>query len=72
MPVFGPISRADLVKGLRVLGFEGPFAGSKHQFMIRDTMRLRIPNPHEGDVSRDLLHRILKQGNISKVEWEQV
>ena len=27
MPPFGPISRANLIRGLRTLGFEGPYPG---------------------------------------------
>lgn len=35
MPRFGAISRADLIRYLRRLGFEGPISVSKHQFMRR-------------------------------------
>ena len=35
MPRFGPIKRKDLIGYLRQLGFEGPYAGAKHQIMIR-------------------------------------
>lgn len=30
-----PVTRLALVRRLRRLGFEGPFAGAKHQFMLR-------------------------------------
>ena len=33
MPVFGPISRRELIRALQKAGFEGPFSGGKHQFM---------------------------------------
>ena len=46
MPPFGPISRRDLVRNLHRLGFEGPYSGGKHQFMVRGEVTLRIPNPH--------------------------
>jgi len=44
MPRLGPIKRNDLVSHLRRLGFDGPYAGGKHQFMIREavTSRSRI------------------------------
>lgn len=71
-PPFGPVSRPDLVRALRATGFSGPFAGKKHQFMVRGTLRLRIPNPHRGDVSADLLARILRQAGISREEWERL
>jgi hypothetical protein len=36
MPTFGPIKRADLVYYLRQLGFDGPYSGKRHQFMLRE------------------------------------
>ena len=35
MPAFGPIKRSDLIRNLRKLGFEGPYTGGKHQYMVR-------------------------------------
>ncbi len=70
MPPFGPVSRDQHVAYLRRLGFDGPYAGGKHQYMVRDRLRLRIPNPHYGDIGRDLLARILRQAGISRDEWE--
>lgn len=71
MPPFGPVSRAELVRVLRSLGFEGPYSGGRHQFMLRGDVTLRIPNPHHGDIGRDLLARILRQGQIDRAEWEK-
>jgi predicted RNA binding protein YcfA (HicA-like mRNA interferase family) len=39
--------------------------------MIKKSIRLVIPNPHKGDISKDLLSRILKQANISREDWEK-
>jgi predicted RNA binding protein YcfA (HicA-like mRNA interferase family) len=72
MPSFGPISRQDLIRNLRRLGFDGPHTGKKHQQMIRGSLRIRIPNPHSGDISRELLARILRQAGISRDEWEKL
>ncbi len=72
MPSFGPLKRADLIRALRRAGFEGPYSGGKHQFMVRDELRLVIPNPHSGEIGRDLLSRILRQADISREEWEQL
>lgn len=30
-----------------------------------------IPNPHRGDIGRDLLAKVLDQAGISKEEWEK-
>lgn len=72
MPRFGPISRDQLVASLRRLGFDGPYAGGKHQYMVRDSLRVRIPNPHQGDIGRELLAKILKQAGIARDDWESV
>ena len=44
MGALKPISWRDLVRRLREHGFEGPYSGGKHLFMIRGTRRLTIPN----------------------------
>lgn len=44
MPVFGPIKRADLIKFLRKCGFDGPYSGGKHLFMVKGDRTLTIPN----------------------------
>ena len=72
MPHVGPIKRKDLIYYLRLSGFDGPYSGGKHQFMIRESITVRIPNPHQGDISEDLLVRILKQARISRREWEKL
>jgi len=53
MPAIGPISRRNLVRHLRQLGFQGPFPGGRHSYMDNGTVTLVIPNPHRGDISRD-------------------
>lgn len=69
MPLFGPIKRLDLIRCLRRLGFEGPYSGGKHQFMIKGDVTLRLPNPHRSDIGKELLARILRQARISRDEW---
>ena len=72
MPRFGPIKRAELLKYLKILGFDGPYSGGKHQFVIRDMLRLRLPNPHQDDVGKELLSRILKQAGVDRDTWEKL
>ncbi|MCI0693140.1 type II toxin-antitoxin system HicA family toxin [candidate division KSB1 bacterium] len=72
MPIFGPIKRKDLIHYLRELGFDGPYAGGKHQYMVKGEIKLTVPNPHQSDIGRDLLARILRQGSIDKSEWEKL
>jgi predicted RNA binding protein YcfA (HicA-like mRNA interferase family) len=64
-----PVTWTDLVKGLRKFGFDGPFQGGKHPYMVKDELVLTLPNPHRTEISVDLLSRILKQAKIPKEEW---
>lgn len=64
-----PIARRDLIQRLRELGFDGPYVGGSHEFMLRGTRRLILPNPHRGDISADLLARLFRQGGITRQEW---
>ncbi len=54
MPPFGPVGRQDLIQALRRLGLTGPLPGKRRQIMIRSIVRVRIPNPHQGDIGRGL------------------
>ena len=69
---FGPIKRRDLIRCLKQLGFDGPYAGGRHQFMAKGDLILRIPNPHQADIGKELLARILQQAGISREEWEKL
>jgi len=40
--------------------------------MKRDDLVLFIPNPHEGDIGKGFLKRILNNAGISKAEWEKL
>ena len=72
MPAFGPTSRKEMIRRLKELGFAGPYSGGKHQFMTKGHQTLRLPNPHQADIGRELLARILRQGEIDKAQWEQL
>jgi len=72
MPRFGPIKRRDLIACLRQLGFTGPFAGGKHQFMLKAEISLTLPNPHQSDIGPGLLSRILRQAGIDRADWERL
>ncbi|MGC8960587.1 MAG: type II toxin-antitoxin system HicA family toxin [Chloroflexia bacterium] len=71
MPPLHPVSRRDLIRRLRSLGFEGPYAGGRHEFMVRGDVRLILPNPHRGTIGVALLSRILRQAGVSLEEWER-
>lgn len=69
MPKISPVSHTELVKRLKGFGFEGPFSGGKHLYMVKGNLRLTIPNPHKQKISVDLLTRILRQAGIERNEW---
>jgi predicted RNA binding protein YcfA (HicA-like mRNA interferase family) len=54
------------------LGFTGPYSGGKHQFMIKDKLRLTIPNPHQSNIGINLLSKILQQASVTKEQWENI
>ncbi|RLE12593.1 type II toxin-antitoxin system HicA family toxin [Candidatus Aerophobetes bacterium] len=64
-----PVPWIELVKRLRKLGFEGPYQGGKHPYMVKGNLVLTIPNPHRKEIGVDLLARILKQAGITRKEW---
>ncbi len=64
-----PVTWKALVQKLQGMGFSGPFIGGKHHFMIKDELRLTIPNPHAGDISISLPSEILARGGISRADW---
>ncbi len=38
--------------------------------MERGTLTIRIPNPHQGDIGKEVLARILRQAGLSAIDWE--
>ena len=69
MARLGPLSWGELVRRLRELGFEGPYAGGRHPQMRRGELTLVLPNPHGGDIGVGLLVRILRQAGVTREEW---
>lgn len=65
------ISWRKLVKKFQRLGFEGPYSGGRHLFMVKGELKVHVPNPHGQDISKHLLSEILRQANISPKEWEK-
>ena len=70
MPPFGPIKRRELVACLRRLGYSGPYASGRHEFMLRGVISVTIPNPHGSDIGPNLLAKVLRQAGVTRVEWE--
>lgn len=66
------ISLRKLIQKFRKLEFDGPYSGGRHLFMVKGKLKIRIPNPHKGDISKHLLAEILRQAGISVKVWNSV
>jgi predicted RNA binding protein YcfA (HicA-like mRNA interferase family) len=44
MSRWAPCKRRDFIRRLRKIGFDGPFSGTRHQFMVHEQHRLAIPS----------------------------
>jgi len=40
--------------------------------MVRGTLKVHIPNPHNDDISPSLLAKVLRQAKVSRDEWESL
>ena len=69
MPKLGPISLGAFIVRMRKFGFAGPYQEGKHPYMIKGSITLTIPNPHEKEISQDLLVRLLRQSGITRSQW---
>ena len=65
-----PVSRREFIRRLLRLGFDGPFSGGRHEFLVRNEIRQILPNPHSGEISVALLTRLLAQAGVTRDEWE--
>jgi predicted RNA binding protein YcfA (HicA-like mRNA interferase family) len=66
------LSRRELIRRFRSLGFTGPIPGGRHQFMKKKTLKVRIPNPHKSDViDGSLVTEILRQAGIRIDQWKR-
>lgn len=71
-----PCRRREFIRRLRILGFDGPFSGARHQFLVYKENRLTIPSNEEYSVPqlKMMLHEaetILGRA-ISLQEWEKI
>ena len=66
------ISWRKLIQKFRKLGFDGPYSGGRHLFMVKGDLKVHIPNPHGNDISASLVSEILRQSGISKKDWNDI
>jgi len=67
-----PISRRELIRRFRSLGFTGPISGGRHEFVEKGELKVRIPNPHKsGNIDWSLVKEILRQAGIKTTDWDK-
>lgn len=76
MSQWQPCKRKSFIKRLIKLGFEGPYSGAKHQFMVYENHRMSVPSNSEYSVPQlkmmlsevaDIIER-----NVSAEEWAEL
>ena len=71
-----PCKRRDFIRRLKRLGFEGPFSGARHQFMVYGQHRLAIPSNAEYSVPqlRMLLQEVERiiGREVTVDEWQRL
>jgi hypothetical protein len=73
---WAPCKRREFIKRLRELGFDGPFAGTRHHFMIYGENRLAIPSNKEYSIPQ--LRMMLREvelilgRRITADEWDHL
>ncbi|MDT3738038.1 MAG: type II toxin-antitoxin system HicA family toxin [Candidatus Kapabacteria bacterium] len=71
-----PCKRREFIRKLKLLGFDGPFSGSKHQFMNINNCRLTIPSNDEfsGPQIKMMLREInlLLNNEITNSFWDKL
>lgn len=76
MSQWTPCKRKEFIKRLRNIGFDGPFSGARHQFMIYGQHRLAIPSNMEYSIPQ--LRVMVKEieeitgRRISADEWDSL
>ncbi len=57
-----PCKRREFIRRVRLLGFEGPYSGTRHQFLVHGEHRLAIPSNDEYSVPQ--LRMMLREAGI--------
>lgn len=74
MAVWRPLKRREFIRKLRALGFDGPYSGTRHQFLIFQQHRQTIPTNSEYSIPqvRMLLRQVesILGRKVSVDEWD--
>ena len=71
-----PCKRRDFIRRLRSMGFQGPWSGARHQFLVSRGHRMAVPSNEEFSVPqvRMLVGEVeaIIERNISADEWDSL
>ncbi len=71
-----PCKRREFIRRLRTLGFDGPFSGTRHQFLVYQENRLTIPSNEEYSVPqlKVMLREagVILKREIALEEWNRL
>jgi predicted RNA binding protein YcfA (HicA-like mRNA interferase family) len=71
-----PCKRSEFIRRLRQLGFDGPYSGARHQFMVYQQHRLTIPSNQQYSVPQ--LRMMIREleailgRSVTVEEWESL
>ena len=71
MPKLSPLKSREVIRKLKLLGYDGPFPGGRHSRMVHSKTGQIIPVPiHRGkDVSVGLIRAIIREAGITPEAW---
>ena len=71
-----PCKRREFIRRLRKLDFDGPYSGTRHQFMVFEEYRLTVPSNSEYSVPqlRMMLNEVeaILDRSITADEWNNL
>ena len=76
MSQWSPCKRRVFIQRLQALGFDGPYSGARHQFMVYEQRRLAIPSNTEYSIPQ--LRMMLREveailgRKITPAEWNSL
>ena len=76
MAALHPLKRREFIRRLRALGFDGPYRGARHDFLVLGQRRQTVPS--NSDYSVPQLKMLLRQietllgRKISAEEWGEL
>ncbi|MCF8261636.1 MAG: hypothetical protein K9J12_12740 [Melioribacteraceae bacterium] len=64
MKIFQHINRTEFIEYLIKIGFDGPYAVGRHQFMMRGDSTIKIPCNNQIELDTAIPYKILKNAGL--------